>query len=188
MKPAILFVALLFAVILIQLFNRPSADPDADLAARLALLEARTALLTERLAQLEQEVQLTPSADQPAAATAVAAVTSKDSAVDWRLGAGLQGDSLRVAAQTFDQRRGRVEVLLEIKAPLADADAWPRQPGLQVPVIMIARDNSGAVAAEQPLTLMRGPSQEPGAYLHLGAELSEQTADRVQVIELRRSR
>jgi len=182
MKPAILFVVLLFTVILIQLFSRTSADLDPDLAARLELLEARIELLTKRLAHMEQAAQVAPSIDQPAAA-AVAA--SGGSAVDWRLGAGLQGDPLRVAAQTFDQRRGRVEVLLEIKAPLADADAWPREPGLQVPVIMIARDSSGAVAAEQPLTLIRGPSQEPGAYLHLGAELSEQTADRVQTIELR---
>jgi len=90
-----------------------------------------------------------------------------------------------IAAQTFDQRGARIEVLLEIKAPLADANAWPRQPGLQVPVTLIARDSNGAVATEQPLTLIRGASQAPGAYLHLGAELSEQIADRVQVIELR---
>ncbi|MCF8004522.1 MAG: hypothetical protein K9L32_10010 [Chromatiaceae bacterium] len=186
MKPAILFVVLLFAVILNQLFNRTGADPDADLVTRLAQLEARTELLTKRLADLEQAAQAAvPSTNQPATTTAA---TSKDSGVDWRLGAGLQGDPLRVAAQTFDQRRGRIEVLLEIKAPLPDADAWPRQPGLQVPVVMIARDSSGAVAAEQALTLIRGASQEPGVYLHLGAELSEQTADRVQVIELHRSR
>ncbi len=185
MKPAILFVALLFAVILIQLFNRTSVDPNADLVARLAMLEARTELLTKRLDHLEQAA---PSTDQLGAATTAAAATRADSGIAWRLGAGLEGDPLRVAAQTFDQRRGRIEVLLEIQAPLPDADAWPRQPGRQVPVIVIARDNSGAVAAEQALTLMRGPSQEPGAYLHLGTELSEQTADRVRVIELRWNR
>lgn len=187
MKPAILFVALLLAVILIQSFSHTSAELDPDLAARLAQLEARTELLTKRLARVEQAAQAAHPTDQLAAAKPATTATSMGSPVDWRLGAGLQGEPLRVAAQTFDQRRGRVEVLLEIKAPLADADAWPRQPGLQVPVIMIARDSSGVVAAEQPLTLIRGASQEPGAYLHLGAELSEQTADRVQVIELHQS-
>lgn len=185
MKPAILFAALLLAVLLIQSFSRTSADLDPDLAARFARLEARTEQLTNQLARIEQAAQASPPTDQPAAATPATTATSMGSAVDWRLGAGLQGDPLRVAAQTFDQRSGRVEVLLEIEAPLSNADAWPRQPGLQVPVIMITRDSSGAVAAEQPLTLIRGPSQEPGAYLHLGTELSEQIADRVEVIELR---
>jgi|GEM_PF-4878041 len=191
MKPATLFVALMFTLILIQLSNRASTDPNADLAARLALLEERTEVLTKRLAQVEQARLASTTGDQSAAAlsspTLVSATTaiSTDTTVAWRLGSGLQGDPLRVAAQSFDQRRGRIEVLLEIQAPLPDADTWPRQPGRQVPVIVIARDNSGAVAAEQALTLMRGPSQEPGAYLHLGTELSEQTADRVQVIELR---
>lgn len=188
MKPVILFVALLSAVILIQSFSRTSADLAPDLAARLELLEERTELLTKRLARMEQAAQAFPSTDQPAVEKTATTAASMDSAVDWRLGAGLEGDPLRVVAETFDQRRGRIELLLEITSPLLDANAWPRQAGLQVPVIMIARDNSGAVAAEQPLTLLRGPSQEPGDYLHLGVGLSEQTADRVQVIELRRSR
>jgi hypothetical protein len=182
MKPVILFAALLLALILIQSVSRTSAAPDTDMAARLAQLEARTELLTQRLAQIEQAA---PLMDQPAAATPMTTAASTDSAVDWRLGVGLQGEPLRVAAQTFDQRRGRVELLLEIKSPLADAAAWPRQPGMEVPVILVARDSSGEVAAEQPMTLLRGPSQEPGAYLHLGTEFSEQTADRVRVLELR---
>ncbi|MBK5940970.1 hypothetical protein [Halochromatium roseum] len=185
MKPVILFAALLFALILIQSVSRTSDAPDPNVAARLAQLEARTELLTQRLARIEQAAQAVPLTGQPAAATPFTTVGSKDSAVDWRLGVGLQGEPLRVAAQTFDQRRGRVELLLEIKSPLADAAAWPQQPGLEVPVILVARDSSGEVAAEQPMTLMRGPSQEPGAYLHLGTEFSEQIADRARVLELR---
>jgi hypothetical protein len=168
-------VALLLAAITIQFLSTRNGESHA----RLAALEARTELLETQLAQLEKRLQ----SDEPA--TSANAASSNERTVDWRLGSGLDGMPLVVAEKTFDQRRARVDVLLQIKGALSDAADWPRQPGQDVPIRLTARDVTGTVVLDRSMTLLRGASQEPGAYLHLITEFPEQTVHRVSVIDLR---
>ncbi|MBK5969465.1 hypothetical protein CCR91_11990 [Thiorhodovibrio winogradskyi] len=169
---------MLVAALLMQACGR---DTNA-LETRLVALEARL----ERLA-IEVEALREPPSSAPntPAATAPAVAGGREETVAWRFGPNLDGDPLRVAAETLDRARDRVELLLEIKAPLGAADAWPRQPGQPTPLVVIAKDNGGAVIAETPMTLLRGSRLEPGAYLHLGAQLPAQAGTRVNLIEVR---
>jgi hypothetical protein len=151
-------------------------------------METRLERLSRQIEQLQKDGPPTgPSATQPApprdAQPAVA--SNSGDAVAWRLGARVDGEPLRVAARSLDPARDRVELLLEIKAPLDDAPAWPRQPGQPTPVSMVVQDSGGAVIAEMPMRLLRGLRHEPGSYLHLGAQLPEQVGVRASLIEIR---
>lgn len=169
----ILILVVLVAVMLLA----PGGGGDARrLEARLVALEAQTDGLRAELEQLRQQL-----ADD----SAPAAAAGRAGEVSWRFGPVLDGEPLRVAAETVDQAHGRVELLLEVMAPLADAAAWPQQPGRAVPLVLIARDGGGGLIAEVPLTLVRGARPEPGAYLHLAAELPEDRAARLSLIEIR---
>lgn len=179
MRFAVLIGGLLLAAILVRLF---AANDQDQLLARIDALEARTAGLAAQLARLEQASTPPPQAEVPASAAGPMTVSA-----GWRLGPGLGGDPISIVEKTFDERSGRVEALLRIEAPLSDIDAWPRLPGQPVPILLEARDSSGAIAFSQPMTLLRGTSLEPGAYLHIGADLPPRVASRVAFMELGRT-
>ncbi|NBC49605.1 MAG: hypothetical protein GVY22_16845 [Gammaproteobacteria bacterium] len=184
MRPLFLLILIFAAVLLIQTVGRDTST----LETRLATMEARLERLSRQIEQLEKDGPTTaPSATAPApereAQPAVASNTGD--AVAWRLGARVDGEPLRVAARSLDRARDRVELLLEIKTPLDDATAWPRQQGQLAPVSVVVQDSSGSVIAEMPMTLLRGLSHEPGRYLHLGAQLPEQVGARANLIEIR---
>jgi hypothetical protein len=168
--------ALLFAAVIVLLVGLRDDEPDP----RLEALDARIDSLTARLDLLEQRRQ----SDKPAPNTATDR-TGSEPAIQWRFGPGLDGIPLLVAEKTFDRRRGRVEILLQIKAALTDADDWSTQPGQSVPAQLTVKDVTGAVVSDRSMTLLRGASHEPGAFLHLAAELPPQSAHRVSLIELR---
>lgn len=177
MRVVIVLSLILAAVLLMQRWDRDASELDA----RLAMLEARIEQLSARLEQRQhsQPLRADPSAAQPAAAG------SAGKAVTWRLGARVDGEPLRVAAESLDRARDQVELLLEVVAPLADAEAWPQQPGQRAPLVVIASDSTGTVIAETPMRLLRGSSREPGAYLHVGAQLPPQAGARVHSLEVR---
>jgi hypothetical protein len=179
MRFAALIGGLLLAAILVRLFG---ANDHEQLLARIDALEARTAGLAAQLTHLEQASTPPPQAEAQASAAGPIKVSA-----GWRLSPGLGGDPISIVEKTFDERSGRVEALLRIEAPLSDIDAWPRLPGQPVPIQLEARDTGGAIALSQPMTLLRGTSLEPGAYLHIGANLPPRVASRVGFMELRRT-
>ena len=168
--------SMLVAALLLQACGR---EPNA-LETRLAAVEARL----ERLA-MEVEALREPPAPTASAPNPSAPASGNAEAVAWHFGPKLDGEPLRVAAETLERAHDRVELLIEIKTPLATAAGWPRAPGAPTPLVVIARDSAGAVIAELPMTLLRGSRLEPGAYLHLGAQLPAQTGARVNLLEVR---
>lgn len=185
MRPVFLLLILIFAaVLLIQTFDHDTSA----LETRLATMEVRLARLSKQVEQLQKDALPTgPSPAQPASQRALqtAVASSSDDAVAWRLGVEVDGEPLRVAAKSLDRAQDRVELLLEITAPLNDAKAWPRQQGQLAPVSVFVKDSGGSVIAEMPMTLLRGLRREPGSYLHLGAQLPGQVGARASVIEIR---
>lgn len=173
--------SMLVAALLLQACGR---EPDA-LETRLAAVEARLERLALEIEALREPPAPTASAPNPSAPTTSSTGGDRAAAVTWRFGPKLDGEPLRVAAETLDRAHDRVELLIEIKAPLAVTEAWPRAPGAPTPLVVIARDNTGAVIAERPMTLLRGSRLEPGAYLHLGAQLPAQAGAWVNLLEVR---
>jgi hypothetical protein len=200
MKLWIVGVALLaLAVVLLSREPVPAGDDQN----RQVMLEARVAELERRIARLEQAPSVAPrqragsaalpsaggapsSALDSGASTSSSSSSSTGTGVEWRLGAELSGEPLRVTATELDKQRGVVDLLLKIEAPLPDSAAWPREPGRPVPVVLRAEDATGATLAELPMVLVRGPSLEPGAYLHLRAVLPERAGDRVRLLRIQR--
>jgi hypothetical protein len=123
---------------------------------RIELLEAKLQALTERVTVLEDQV-------------AGAGTASADDGVVWQLGPGLGGRPLRVSHKSLDAAHGVVELLLEITAPLADPARW--RVGVEAPVALTLRAPAGG-ERRLPMTLLRGAKLEPGAHLHLFAEIA----------------
>ncbi len=76
---------------------------------------------------------------------------------------------LRVTHKEFDRDRGRVDLLLQITAPLQDPEHWDAV-GSEVPVMLRLRGADG-VEQVQAFTLARGNRIEPGAFVHLIADI-----------------
>jgi hypothetical protein len=176
MRLAALIGGLLFAAILIRAFD----TGDDQLLHRIHALEAETARLTSQVARLEQGNPPAPAETERPSGEA-----PKPAAPNWRLGPGLGGDPIAIVEQAFDQRSGCVEALLRIEAPLSDAGAWSGRTGQSVPIVLEARDLGGGIAFEGPMILLRGTRMEPGAYLHIGADLPPEVASRLGYLELR---
>ena len=87
----------------------------------------------------------------------------------WTLDARVTDSPLRVTHKEFDRDRGRVDLLLQITAPLQDLALWGEVGG-EVPVVLRMRAANG-VEQVQAFTLARGKRLEPGAFVHLIADI-----------------
>ena len=123
---------------------------------RILLLEAKLNALTERVQALE-------------GATAPEAASQPDNTgVAWPFGAAVSGTPLRVSHKSFDINKGRLDLLLEITAPLPDAAAW--RTGNPSPLAVTLRSPAGTNRT-LPMTLLRGARLEPGGQLHQAADM-----------------
>jgi hypothetical protein len=129
---------------------------------RIERLEAQVRALTERIAALEAE-------QSPAAPGEIA----------WQLDQDLNGRTFRVVHQALDADDGRVELLLQVAAPVPVPEHWMQ--GSPAPIRLTLRAADGS---EQGLymTLIRGASVEPGKHLHLLAELDPAIAAATSLI------
>ena len=175
-----LFGAALLAALVLSVSNVDHSAEGLD-EERLQLLDQRIDRLARRIDQLEG---LQASSVEQGSESA--SMVTGSGGVEWRLAAELSGQPLLTTATDFDKGRGIIELLLKIQSPLFDADAWPREPGRSVPILLRAEDATGARLAELLMSLVRGPSQEPGAYLHLRAQLPDGAGDLVRVIRIDR--
>ena len=129
--------------------------------------------LDERLLQLEQQVRALTSRIEAleggTAAQAQDGQVASDGAVVWTFDDYVGRSPFRVAYREIDPQQGRVELLLEITAPLADSEHW-RAVGGQVPIGVRLRAADGK-QTEQAFRLRRGGRLDPGAYLHLEASV-----------------
>ena len=87
----------------------------------------------------------------------------------WKLNPGVIDSPLRVTHKEFDRSRGRLDLMLQITAPLPEPQRWGTV-GNEVPVELRLRAADGADYV-QALTLARGNRLEPGAFVHLHADI-----------------
>jgi len=129
--------------------------------------------LEERLLQLEQHVRALTSRievlEGGTAAQGKDGEAGTDETVVWTFDDYVGRSPLRVAYRAIDAQQGRVELLLEITAPLADPEHW-RAVGGQVPIAVRLRAADGT-ETEQAFRLRRGARLDPGAFLHLEARV-----------------
>jgi hypothetical protein len=133
-----------------------SAGAEQTPEERIGRLEAQVRALTERIAVLE-------AGDSSAAAGDVV----------WQLDEDLRGRTFRVVHKALDANDGRVELLLQVTAPVPAPERWMQ--GGPAPIRVTLRAPNGS-EKRLYLTLIRGASFAPGKHLHLLAELEPAVA------------
>jgi len=146
-------------IILAGIVSLPSlALAESGLDARVLALEAQLRTLTARIEALEQRGDAGESAAQ-----------GDEGGIVWTLGAIVAGEPFRITHKQLDARHGRLDLLLEITAPLGEPRLWV-DVGKAVPLAVTLRDAEGAASVHR-FTLTRGSSTEPGGRLHLTTEI-----------------
>jgi hypothetical protein len=141
------------------------ADPTAE-APRLQALEQRVDDLARRLQQLE-------SGSETGASTSAA---PKPGDIHWSFDAALSRGPFNVTHQSFDRGTGRFDVLLKIVAPIPDPLPWRVEAGAPVPVVARIGLADGTASETLVFRLARGPKLDPGAVLHLEAQVPPEQA------------
>ncbi|MGB5736483.1 MAG: hypothetical protein WBM40_18780 [Thiohalocapsa sp.] len=129
---------------------------------RMLELEARIRTLSERVDVLERRAVTAETGAESAMARGADGVV-------WKLDPGVTDSPLRVTHKTFDRKRGQLDLMLEITAPLQQPQRWGAV-GSPVPVRLRLRAADGDEYV-QALTLARGKRLEPGAFVHLHADI-----------------
>lgn len=141
------------------------ADPTAG-ASRLQALEQRVDELTRRLQQLESGASSGGSVSAP----------SKTGDIHWSFDAALSRDPFNITHQSFDRGSGRFDVLLKVVAPIPDPTPWQVPSGAPVPVVARIGLADGTASESLVFRLARGPRLEPGAILHIEAQVAPDQA------------
>jgi hypothetical protein len=147
----------------------PPTEPDADPttgASRLETLEQRVDDLMRRLQQLESGTGPSVSTSAP----------PKAGDIHWAFDAALSRGPFNVTHQSFDRGSGRFDVLLKIVAPIPDPLPWQVEAGAPVPVVAKVGLADGTASETLVFRLARGPKLDPGAVLHLEAQVPPEQA------------
>ncbi|KAA6182974.1 hypothetical protein F2Q65_16760 [Thiohalocapsa marina] len=133
----------------------PATLPAQPTDERLSELERQVSALAQRVMALENDRGATtlPPTD----------------GIVWQVGDALGNGVLKIAYKQFDPTSGRLEMLLQITAPLQEPERWTAV-GAEVPLTATLRSADGSEIS-QAFRLARGGSTEPGAHLHLIAEI-----------------
>lgn len=168
--------------------SAPLAEPDPPLsvattvdppveASRLQALEQRVDDLVQRLERLES------APGSGAAGTAA----PKAGDIQWSFDAALSRGPFNVSHQSFDRGSGRFDVLLKVVDPIPDPQPWKVAIGAPVPVVARIGLADGSAAETLVFRLARGQKLDPGAVLHIEAQVSPEQAAAISglSIELR---
>jgi len=132
-------------------------------------MEARLRTLSDRIDLLERRAA-TAAANNTAISAGTDHATSATAAgIVWTLDARVTDSPLRLTHKEFDRNRGRVDLLLQITAPLEHPERWD-EVGTEVPLMLRLRGADGVELA-QAFTLARGNRLDPGAFVHLIADI-----------------
>jgi len=131
-----------------------AAQPPVE--SRLQAMEAQLRTLMARVEALER---------RGSGESANADADEDPGALVWTPGEVVAGSPLRITHKELDLDAGRLELLLEVTAPLAAPALWST-PGAEVPLAATLRDAEGSASTHR-FRLVRGSSTEPGARLHL---------------------
>jgi hypothetical protein len=155
----------------------PLTAGDIDPQSRIDGLEARLEGLTRRVQALESLLR-----ESGSAATTAPSVKSQPI---WEPDEYCDGDPFRIIQTNLDRESGRVDLLLEVVAPIPDRAAWESVPrGDTVPLTLSASEADGGPASEISLRLERATRFDPGARLHLSAQLGPEVAQRARTIRI----
>lgn len=155
----------------------PLAAGDIDPQMRLDGLEARLEGLTRRVQALENLLRGSGSAE-------TAAPSVKGEPI-WEPDEYSGGNPFQVIQTNLDPESGQADLLLEVVAPIPDLPAWAAVPrGDAVPLILTADQANGGPATAVRLRLERATRFDPGARLHLSAQLEPEIARRVRTIRI----
>jgi hypothetical protein len=155
------FAPLAAAAVAVAALVPAAAGADQDVQRRLGELEARVQALTLRLEALESRATAPPPTPATASLTAEGIV--------WTFDDHVNGTPFKVTHKTIDKRSGRIDILLLITDALPDPAAWAVV-GARVPLALTLRGGDGTEIAAG-VTLARGPRLEPGAHLHVQAQV-----------------
>jgi hypothetical protein len=145
---------------------------------RIEGLEARLEGLTRRLDALETLLKGSQHR-APAAAP--------KGEPDWSFDDYTRERPFRVLQRSLDRASGRIELLLDLTAPLPDGPAWAEvRRGEPLPLVLTVRLADGRELPPLPLHLERASPLVPGGRLHAGASLEPSLAAQASGIRVAR--
>lgn len=149
--------------------------PAVDADTRLEALEARLESLTRRVAALEALLKDTPP-DRLG--------TSKQSGEPaWELDDYTGTAPFRVLHRSLDRDTGRVDILLDVTGPVPDLALWDSVAAGD-PVPLVIAFDPGPDGGETQLRLERATRFDPGARVHVSAELPPDRAATVRMLRV----
>jgi hypothetical protein len=155
----------------------PLASDEIDPLTRIDGLEARLEGLTRRVQALENLLR-----ESGPLASATPTVKGEPA---WELDDYSRTSPFQVLQKGLDRQSGRVDLLLDVVAPIPDLADWDAvSRGEAVPLMLIADTGGGGAAAPVRLRLERATRFEPGARLHLSTRLEPGIAERVRRIRI----
>ena len=155
----------------------PLAAGEIDPLTRIEGLEARLEGLTRRVQALE--TLLKESSPGMGAAWPV------EGEPTWELDDYSRINPFQVLQKHLDRQNGRVDLLLDVAAPIPDLGDWDSVTrGEVVPLMLIVDTGDGGAIAPVNLRLERATRFDPGARLHLNAQLEPGIAERIRRIRI----
>ncbi|HSO83518.1 hypothetical protein, partial [Thiocapsa sp.] len=164
---------------------QPSARPEVDPATAPLVDPSRLQALEQRVEELERRVERMESAPSSGGS---ASAPSKTDDIHWSFDAALSRDPFNVKHQSFDRGSGRFDVLLKVVAPIPDPTPWQVPSGAPVPVVARIGLADGTASESLVFRLARGPRLEPGAILHIEAQVPPDQAAAISGLSVRISR
>ena len=155
----------------------PLASEEIDPLTRVDGLEARLEGLTRRVQALETLLRESgPSAS--------AAPTVKGEPT-WELDDYSRTSPFQVLQKGLERQSGRLDLLLDVVAPIPDLADWSSVArGQAVPLMLFADTGDDGALAPVRLRLERATRFDPGARLHLSVQLEPGIAERVRRIRI----
>ncbi|SDW21001.1 hypothetical protein [Thiocapsa roseopersicina] len=152
---------------------QPSTRPEVDPATAPQVDPSSLRALEQRVEELERRVERMGSAPSSGGS---ASAPSKTGDIHWSFDAALSRDPFNVKHQSFDRGSGRFDVLLKVVAPIPDPTPWQVPSGAPVPVAARIGLADGTASESLVFRLARGPRLEPGAILHIEAQVPPEQA------------
>ncbi len=155
----------------------PLVADDIDRATQIEGLEARLEGLTRRVQALE--TLLKESGRGSASAPAPKGEPT------WDLDDYSRSSPFQLIQRNLDRKNGRVDLLLDVIEPIPDLRDWATVPrGEPVPLQLTPDTGDAGASIPVALRLERATRFEPGARVHLSAQLEPSVAKRVRQIRV----
>lgn len=155
----------------------PVPAQEIDPRTRIDGLEARLEGLTRRVQALETLLKESVLSGSKAAAP--------KGEPTWELDTYVRESPFQVIQRSLDRETGRVDLLLNVTAPIPDQAAWAGlEKGAPVPLLLTPDLGEASPASPLPLRLERATRLEPGSRIHVSLQLEPGVAKRIHQIQV----